>query len=187
MAAFAFTPSLLRPLAWWLARTLAQDRPGTLVGGLVARRGASIGDYTAGRPARRSGLPGVGGVANEPARVWRVFAVEDGTTRMEQVEIPLEPVRFGAASTLLAGSGVLFRRMDAGVALPRHTATRRQMIVTISGQNEVKTDDGRTLTVRPGVVLVVEDVAGAGHLTRTLPSEDWLGVFIPLDDEATLA
>jgi hypothetical protein len=125
-------------------------------------------------------------VANESARVWRVFTVEDGTTRLEQVEIPMEPVRFGAASTLLSGPGVLFRRMDAGVALPRHTATRRQMILTISGQNEVETDDGQKLMVRPGVVLVVEDVGGAGHLTRTLPSEDWLGVFIPLDDATTL-
>jgi hypothetical protein len=129
----------------------------------------------------------VGGVANESARVWRVFTVEDGTSRMEQVEIPLEPARFGAASKLLAGPGALFRRMDAGVELPRHTATRRQMILTISGENEVETDDGQKLRVRPGVVLVVEDVTGAGHLTRTLPSEDWLGVFIPLDDATTLA
>jgi hypothetical protein len=129
----------------------------------------------------------VGGVANESARVWRVFTVEDGTSRMEQVEIPLESVRFGAASKLLAGPGALFRRMDAGVELPRHTATRRQMIVTISGENEVETDDGQKLTVKPGVVLVVEDVSGAGHLTRTLPGADWLGVFIPLDDETTLA
>jgi hypothetical protein len=60
------------------------------------------------------------------------------------------------------------------------------MILTISGQNEVETDDGQKLMVRPGVVLVVEDVGGAGHLTRTLPSEDWLGVFIPLDDATTL-
>ena len=126
-------------------------------------------------------------MANESAQVWRVFTVEDGTTRLERIEIPLEPVRFGAASKLLAGPGVLFRRMDAGVALPRHTATCRQMIVTISGENEVETDDGQKLTVRPGVVLLVEDVAGAGHLTRTLPSEDWLGVFIPLDDETPLA
>ena len=126
-------------------------------------------------------------MANESARVWRVFTVEDGTSRMEQVEVPLESARFGAASKLLDGQGVLFRRMDAGVELPRHTATRRQMILTISGENEVETDDGQKLTVRPGVVLVVEDVTGAGHLTRTLPSEDWLGVFIPLDDETTLS
>jgi hypothetical protein len=129
----------------------------------------------------------VGGVANESARVWRVFTVEDGTSRMEQVEVPLESARFGAASKLLAGPGMLFRRMDAGVELPRHTATRRQMILTISGENEVETDDGQKLTVKPGVVLVVEDVSGAGHLTRTLPGADWLGVFIPLDDETTLA
>ena len=125
-------------------------------------------------------------MANESARIWRVFTVEDGSSRLEQVEIPLESARFGAASKLLAGPGVLFRRMDAGVDLPRHRATRRQMIVTISGENEVETDDGQKLVVRPGVVLVVEDVTGAGHLTRTLPSEDWLGVFIPLDDETTL-
>ena len=124
---------------------------------------------------------------SEAAQVWRIYTVDDGTSRLEHFEISMEPARFGAASKLLAGPGVLFRRMDAGVALPRHTATRRQMILTISGENEVEADDGQKLTVRPGVVLVVEDVDGAGHLTRTLPLRDWLGVFIPLDDETILA
>jgi hypothetical protein len=105
---------------------------------------------------------------------------------MEQIEIPLEPARYGAASKLLAGPGAHFRRMDAGIAMPRSNATRRQMILTISGETEVETHDGQKLTVRPGVVLVVEDVTGFGHVTRTPASEDWLGAFIPLDDTTTL-
>jgi quercetin dioxygenase-like cupin family protein len=125
-------------------------------------------------------------VANDVATVWRIFSLEDGTTSMEQVAVPLEESRNGTLSKLLAGSGVMIRRSTAGRFAPWHPAPRRQMIVTLSGWGEMETGDGQKVRCTPGVLAVVEDVTGVGHQTWTDPAEGWYMLFIPLDDATTL-
>src|SRR4051794_12522556 len=101
MAAFIFTGPLLRVIVGRWCRL--SGRPRRIYCQACRRDDAG---------------PGGGDVANESVQIWRVYTVEDGTSCMEQVEIPLESARFGAASKLLAGPGALVRRMDAGVKLP---------------------------------------------------------------------
>ena len=67
-----------------------------------------------------------------------------------------------------------------------HPAPRRQMIATLGGWGEVETGDGQRLRLTPGVLVVVEDVAGVGHKTWTHPTEGCQMLFIPLDDATTL-
>jgi quercetin dioxygenase-like cupin family protein len=55
------------------------------------------------------------------------------------------------------------------------------MIATISGEGELETGDGQKLTVKPGVITLIEDLTGKGHLTRNGP-EGRLAVIMPLDD-----
>jgi len=116
-----------------------------------------------------------------------MYTRADGTSTMEQVEIALEEVRNGAVSKLLEGPGVMVRRVAPNISSTWHNAPRRQLIATISGESEVETGDGQKLAVRPGVLLVVEDVEGVGHLTRTPTADGWLCLFIPLDDDTVLA
>ena len=125
-------------------------------------------------------------MANDSAQVWRVYSVEDGTTRMEQLAVPLEENRTGTISKLLAGPGVMIRRSAAGRFSPWHPAPRRQMIATLSGWGEIETGDGQKVRLTPGVLVVVEDVAGKGHQTWTHPTEGWHMLFIPLNDDTTL-
>jgi hypothetical protein len=126
-------------------------------------------------------------MANEVAQVWRIFSLEDGTTSMEQLTIPLSADRTGLTSKLLAGLGVMIRRSNAGRFAPWHPAPRRQMIVTLGGWGEMETGDGQKVRCTPGVLAVVEDVTGVGHQTWTDPTEGWHMLFIPLDDDTTLA
>jgi hypothetical protein len=126
-------------------------------------------------------------VADGSAQVWRVFSLEDGTTSMEQVAVPLNADRPGMGSKLLAGSGVMIRRSAAGRAADWHTAPRRQLIATLGGWGEIETGDGQRVRLTPGVLVVVEDVTGVGHKTWTHPTEGWQMLFIPLDDTTTLA
>jgi quercetin dioxygenase-like cupin family protein len=125
-------------------------------------------------------------VAIDEAQVWRVYSLDDGTTSMEQVTIPLAEDRAGRTSKLLDGPGVMIRRSAPGRAASWHTAPRRQMIATVSGWGEIETGDGQRLRLRPGVLVVVEDVTGVGHKTWTDPVEGWHMLFIPLDDATTL-
>jgi hypothetical protein len=125
-------------------------------------------------------------VANDVATVWRIYSLEDGTTSMEQVAVPLEAAPNGVLSKLLAGPGVMIRRSSAGRFSPWHPAPRRQMIVTLGGWGEIETGDGQRVRLTPGVLVVVEDVAGKGHQTWTDPAAGWYMLFIPLDDATTL-
>lgn len=125
-------------------------------------------------------------MANDAAKVWRIFSLEDGTTSMEQLDVPMGPDRTGLASKLLGGPGVIIRRSNPGRFAPWHPAPRRQMIVTLAGWGEMETGDGQKVRCTPGMLAVVEDVAGVGHQTWTHPTEGWHMLFIPLDDDTTL-
>ena len=125
-------------------------------------------------------------MANDVATVWRVYSVDDGTTRMEQVRVPLEESQTGTISKLLAGPGVMIRRSIPGRFSPWHPAPRRQMIATLGGWGEIETGDGQKVRLTPGGLVVVEDVTGVGHQTWTDPAEGWQMLFIPLDDATTL-
>ena len=125
-------------------------------------------------------------MADGVAQVWRVFTLEDGTTSMEQVAVPLSADRTGMGSKLLAGPGVMLRQAAAGRASDWHTAPRRQLIATVGGWGEIETGDGQRVRLTPGVLVVVEDVTGVGHKTWTHPTEGWQMLFIPLDDATTL-
>jgi quercetin dioxygenase-like cupin family protein len=124
-------------------------------------------------------------VANDVATVWRVFSLADGTTSMEQVSVPLDEAPNGTISKLLAGPGVMIRRSSGPRFSPWHPAPRRQMIATLGGWGEIETGDGQKVRLEPGVLVVVEDVAGVGHQTWTSP-DGWYILFIPLDEATTL-
>jgi hypothetical protein len=57
------------------------------------------------------------------------------------------------------------------------------MIATIAGEGEIETGDGQELTVKPGVLTLIEDLTGKGHITRNGP-QGRLCVFMPLKDDA---
>ena len=111
--------------------------------------------------------------------VWRLFTVPDGTSGMERVSVKLE----GGRSALLSGTGVQIVSMQANNEATWHVGPRRQLIATIAGEGELETGDGQKLTVKPGVITLIEDLTGKGHLTRNGP-QGRLCVFMPLDPDA---
>ena len=117
----------------------------------------------------------------ETVDVWRLFALPDGTSSMERIPIKLENGRSG----LFAGKGVQVVTMAGGNEPVWHTGPHRQMIATISGTGELETGDGQKLTVEPGVLTLIEDLTGKGHLTRN-GSEGRVLVFMPLDEDTVV-
>ena len=123
----------------------------------------------------------------ETLRIWRIYAGDDGKSRLQPIEIPMNSARFGTVSKLFKGSGVDIHRQSPGFDATWHNAPRRQMIATIAGEAEIETGDGQMLKSRPGVIHVVEDLTGQGHITRVTGSEDRISLFMPLDDDTKLA
>ena len=106
---------------------------------------------------------------DESVEVWRLFALPDGTSSMEQVTVKLE----GGRSRLLGGTGVQIVSMAPNNEVTWHVGPRRQIICTIAGEGELETGDGQKLTVKPGIITLI------GPQGR-------LCVFMPLDTDTQI-
>lgn len=106
----------------------------------------------------------------------RVFTGADGRSHLEPMEWHyLEQATSQATPWIPAtggGRGGQFRRWASEVTLDFHTAPRRQLIVTLSGEAEVE----------PGDVLLAEDTTGQGHISRY--RNDRRAIIVPLGEGA---
>ena len=65
-----------------------------------------------------------------------------------------------------------------------HPAPRRQYVVTLKGKIRFKVSDGSTFVVKPGVILLAEDLKGKGHSWQMVHSKKWERLYIPLTEGA---
>jgi hypothetical protein len=121
-----------------------------------------------------------------PIRVTRLYTGTDGKTKVEEYTVPLEasgdPGTF--LSQTVAATSVQFRRTTEDYFLDWHPASKRQYVVTLSGESEVELDGGRKLRLGPGHILLAEDTTGQGHISRAVGSKDRLSIFIALPADA---
>jgi hypothetical protein len=111
--------------------------------------------------------------------LWRLFSLPDGTSSMEAVTVSLPNGR----SSLFGGTGVQIVSMTPSTEVNWHVGPRRQLIATLAGEGEIETGDGQKLTVKAGVITLIEDLTGKGHITRNGP-QGRLCVFMPLSTDA---
>ena len=73
---------------------------------------------------------------------------------------------------------------DAAFAF--HNAPHRRYVVTLSGKAEIEASGGGKFIADPAHILLAEDVTGKGHryTSRPLGNEDWVHVFIEIDQPA---
>jgi hypothetical protein len=117
----------------------------------------------------------------KPVVVTRLFTGPDGQTYAEKIEIKLagkDPLN--EISEMLKVTGAEIHRNPPGFVNDWHTATRRQYVITLSGQGEIEVAGGRKIPLGPGDVLLAEDVTGKGHISRTIGNEDRVTVQLPL-------
>jgi len=122
-------------------------------------------------------------VATEKFEFWRIYSTADGSSSMERVHLTLDEYTTGWISKRLSGDGAVLRRAPPDRQVKWHTAPRRQLGITIQGEGEIETGDGQRLVVKPGVVTLLEDLTGKGHLTRGRGTEDRLVVFVAVNDD----
>ena len=123
-----------------------------------------------------------------PVKVTRLYTGTDGKTKVEEYEIPLKAQDKGTdLSVVVPAKSVQFRRTNKDYNLDWHPAPARQYVVTLSGESEVELEGGRKIHLRPGNILLVEDTAGQGHISRAIGSGDRISLYIPLADGAVAA
>ncbi|WP_318847427.1 hypothetical protein [Chryseobacterium sp. JV558] len=63
-----------------------------------------------------------------------------------------------------------------------HPAPRRQYVITIKGNIRFKVTDGTTFIIKPGVILLAEDLKGAGHSWDMVKGKEWERLYIPISE-----
>lgn len=133
-------------------------------------------------------LPGETLAAQPPAggaqpltSYFRIYAGPDGESHFEDVPVPAASgTDLVQRSALIPVTSVMFRRSPADQHIDWHPAPRRQFVVTIAGEAEVEASDGEVRRIRPGTVMLAEDVTGKGHITRGAGTAERLSLFVPL-------
>lgn len=65
-----------------------------------------------------------------------------------------------------------------------HPAPRRQYVITLKGNIRFKVTDGSTFIIKPGTVLLAEDLKGKGHSWDMVRSKYWERLYIPIAENA---
>ena len=107
---------------------------------------------------------------------WRVYTGEDGHSHFEEMVLSEEEL-FQYA--LKSGETMDFRRrnMDGW-----HNPPRRQYVIHLEGVAEIAISDGTKKIMRPGDMVLMEDMTGPGHTTTPI-EHPWLIATIALADQ----
>ena len=118
-------------------------------------------------------------------RVHNLYTDAKGESHFRDIEVEWAEERRGSKlSKRLPATGIIFRETQAEHNLDWHPASRRQFVVTLSGESEIELEGGRKLRLGPGHILLAEDTTGQGHISRAVGSKDRLSLFITLPDAA---
>jgi hypothetical protein len=124
---------------------------------------------------------------NTPVKVTRLYTGSDGKTKVEELTIPLTPRDAGSdVSGSVALTTLQVRRTNQNYFLDWHPASRRQLVVTLTGESEIELEGGRKIRLTPGHILLAEDTTGQGHISRAIGSKDRITLDIGLAEGAAL-
>jgi hypothetical protein len=115
-------------------------------------------------------------------KVTRVYADAAGDSHFGELDIPLKDGgTIGRLSERQLVNNIIFRETDVDYDYDWHCAPQRQYIVLLDGEIELETSDGEKRRFRGGDILLVEDVSGRGHRTRTVNNKPRRSVFVALE------
>ena len=115
--------------------------------------------------------------------ITRIYTGDDGQSHMEDFDL----ADHSNAESLLSVTSIVFRLHEPGRFSDWHCESRRNYIITVSGEGEIGLGDGSAHRIGPGRVMLVEDLTGQGHTTRVTSSVPRVTVAIPLADQTPTA
>ncbi len=115
-------------------------------------------------------------------KITRVYSDLAGDSHFGELDIPLQDGGIiGRLSERFPVNAIIFRETEADYDYDWHCAPQRQFILLLDGEIEIETCDGEKRRFRGGDILLVEDVSGHGHRTRSLNNQLRRSVFVTLD------
>jgi hypothetical protein len=115
-------------------------------------------------------------------RIHNLYADAAGETHFRDLEVEwAQDLPGGKLSRRLPATGVIFRRTAGDYDLDWHCAPRRQYIVNLDAAVEITASDGERRVIGAGEVILVEDTAGKGHLSKAVSGQVRHSIFIPTE------
>ena len=113
-------------------------------------------------------------------KIMRIYTGPDNESHFEEKEIDFKFNGDMEVAETEPATGIYFRRSPTNHLNTFHPAPRRQYIITLSGEVELETGDGTIKRFGRGDIMLADDTAGRGHITRVVGSEPRVYVTIPL-------
>ena len=126
----------------------------------------------------------------KPVTMYRFYTGKDGLSHVEKIEVKNFDAH-GVANLLDTTTGSTLRRSkpdapgaDFGAF---HSGPRRQYIFDLAGHEEVEFSSGEKITLNPGDIELIEDLAPTkGHRNRNLGPEDRVVLWVPITDQTVV-
>jgi quercetin dioxygenase-like cupin family protein len=116
-------------------------------------------------------------------RLIRLFTGDDDQSHIYVGEIEwTETEALNAISKSEQAQTISFEETSAGASLDWHNAPHRQYVITLSGRLEFETRTGDRQVVKPGDILLAEDISGGGHRWRLVDDQPWRRVYVAVSE-----
>jgi hypothetical protein len=107
-------------------------------------------------------------------KLIRFIPTPDGGSQFVEVDIPIDNASTDAfghvvrRSATLTAQSTMLTEMPGGLNQDWHPASRRQLVIVLSGTVEVEASDGTKHRWSNGEMFLADDVGSRGHRTRTI-------------------
>lgn len=113
--------------------------------------------------------------------ITRIYSDEEGESHFEEVEIELKDSgEIGKLSNNYPVQNIIFRETQPDYNYDWHPAPQKQYIVLLDGEIELGVSDGEIRTFKGGDIILVEDVSGKGHRTRSISAKLRRSIFVTI-------
>jgi hypothetical protein len=114
-------------------------------------------------------------------RIHNLYEDENGVSHFRDIEIEWEATRGSSSySAWLPAAGIIFRETQADYDMDWHPAPRRQYIINLDGGVQLTASDGEARVIGAGEVILVEDISGKGHLSKSVEGKLRHSIFVPI-------
>ena len=115
-------------------------------------------------------------------KIHHLYVDQKGESHFEDMEVPYtESGRAGRLSARLPATGIIFREVQPDYDLDWHPAPRRQYIINLDAGVELTASDGEARRIGAGEIVLVEDTAGKGHLSKSINNQMRHSIFVPIE------
>lgn len=116
-------------------------------------------------------------------KVTRLYTGENNETHFDIIDYKLfDNGYIGWLSNRIKVKELIFRETDGDYNYDFHPAPQKQFIVLLDGEIEIENGLGEKRKFKAGDVLLVEDVNGRGHKTKSIDGKHRRSIFIAIDE-----